>query len=113
MDMENTTATDTTYLDLIAAAITPEWVAELDDHDLARAAGYDGIPVELYINTAREIPEHEFVFGEHAIIWIMDDGTASIWGGRPVDDDGDGPWVHGDTVLIDPAIVAAALEAAA
>jgi len=106
MDMETTTATDTTYLSDIAAAVTPEWVDTLDGADLARAAGDDGIPVELYGDTLRQIPEHEFTYGEHAIAFIMDDGTASIWGGRAYDNDDDERWAYGKTVLIDPEVLA-------
>jgi len=118
MDMETTTATDTTHLNDIAAAITPEWVAELDDHDLARAVDDSpgsGLHVEMHGDTLRQIPDNGCSFGEYAVVWILDDGTAAIWSGIDYSDptNVDGRWVYGDTVLIDPAIVAAALEAAA
>lgn len=115
LDMENTTATDTTYLDQIAAAITPEWVAELSDDQLVMAASDDtsdsGIWVE--VRSGRPHLVSEFEHGETAVLWIGDDGKLIVWGGRPVDDDADGPWVYGDTVVIDPAALAAVLEAAA
>lgn len=99
------------YLAAIAAAITPEWVDALDSADLARATGDSpgsGLPVELHGGALRIIPGHEFHFGDHAVVWLDDSGAAIVWGGLDYSDEtgADGPWIHGDAVLIDPAVLA-------
>ena len=112
-------ATDTTYLDDIAAAITPEWVDALDGDDLARATDDSpgsGLHVEMHGDTLRQIPDSECSFGAYAVVWILDDGTAATWSGVDYGDrwsGDDGRWIYGDTVLIDPAIMAERIEMAA
>lgn len=113
--MENTTATDTTYLEAIAAAVTPDWVSGLDGSDLLRSmsdAPGSGLHVELHRGTLRQVPAHELTYGSHAVVWICDDGRFVIWAGiDPTDETGaDGAWVYGADPVIDPTVLADAVE---